>query len=75
VVPSVLSKQDCAQLVQAAVKCHRLAVVLADTIVTTREFINGCSAPFEMLMEDKAIKVRALIMAGEGSNENLSALV
>lgn len=49
---------DGAQLVQMSIKSHKTAVLLADTIVTTQEFINKCAAPFEEIMNQKAKKVR-----------------
>ena len=57
ILPSVVTPIDGAQLVQMSVKSHKTAVLLADTIVTTQEFINKCAAPFEQLMNQKAKKV------------------
>ena len=57
ILPSVVTPMDGAQLVQMSVKSHKTAVLLADTIVTTQEFINKCAAPFEQLMNQKAKKV------------------
>ena len=57
VLPSVVTSLDAAQLVQMAIQSHKNALVLADTVVTTQQFINSCAAPFEKIMEEKARKV------------------
>ena len=61
VLPSVVTSLDAAQLVQMAIQSHKNALVLADTVVTTQQFINSCAAPFEKIMEEKARKVIYLV--------------